>query len=97
MLLILIYNCKRNRPIYICNFISVMKLMCVLYMKLVVLVGVRKLMDLLFSQRDLFWLDNLLPEETRRKQEDVTKASSDGKIEVAYNQFFFKYIRHIFG
>lgn len=61
--------------------------MCVFYVKLVVLVGVRKLMDLLFSQRDLFWLDNLLPEETRRKQEDVAKASSDGKIEVAYNHF----------
>ncbi|ESN92615.1 hypothetical protein HELRODRAFT_69270, partial [Helobdella robusta] len=41
---------------------------------LVLLVIVRKLMDYLFTQRDLYWLDNLLPEVNRRKKEDQLRA-----------------------
>ena len=33
--------------------------------------AVRKGMDFMFSQRDLYWLDNLLPDESRRKKEDT--------------------------
>jgi len=33
--------------------------------------AVRKLMDFMFTQRDLYWLDNLLPDESRRKKEDT--------------------------
>ena len=28
-------------------------------------------MDFMFTQRDLYWLDHLLPDETRRKKEDA--------------------------
>ena len=31
----------------------------------------RKALDFLFTQRDLFWLDHLLPDESRRKKEDT--------------------------
>ena len=30
-------------------------------------------MDFMFAQRDLYWLDHLLPDESRRKKEDTTK------------------------
>ena len=35
---------------------------------------VRKLLDKLFSQKDLFWLDNILPEDSRRTKEDQLMA-----------------------
>jgi len=28
-------------------------------------------MDFMFTQRDLYWLDHLLPDESRRKKEDA--------------------------
>jgi len=34
------------------------------------LMGVRKLMDYFYTQKDLSWLDHLLPEDDMRKQED---------------------------
>lgn len=34
----------------------------------------RKGMDYIFTQRDLYWLDHLLPDEHRRKREDILKA-----------------------
>ncbi|ESO05115.1 hypothetical protein HELRODRAFT_78329 [Helobdella robusta] len=40
---------------------------------LIALIVTRKVMDLLFSQRDLYWLDNLLPDNKRRKSEDLKK------------------------
>ncbi|OQV21267.1 Sodium-driven chloride bicarbonate exchanger [Hypsibius exemplaris] len=36
------------------------------------LVGVRKLMDFIFAQKELALLDDLMPEQTRRKKEDET-------------------------
>jgi len=33
--------------------------------------AVRKAMDFMFTQRDLYWLDHLLPDESRRKKEDT--------------------------
>jgi len=39
--------------------------------QLVALMAVRKAMDFMFTQRDLYWLDHLLPDESRRKKEDT--------------------------
>lgn len=35
--------------------------------------AVRKLLDFIFTQSELYWLDHLLPEEERRKKEDEEK------------------------
>ncbi len=39
---------------------------------------IRKSMDYIFTQSELFWLDHLLPEEHRRKMEDKKKSDEDG-------------------
>jgi len=45
------------------------------------LVGIRRLMDLpcinLFTQHDLMWLDDILPEPTRKKKEDGEESDDD--------------------
>ncbi len=44
-------------------------------MQVLALVGVRKLMDFspwLFTQKDLKWLDNLMPEKKKKKDKDKT-------------------------
>jgi hypothetical protein len=33
----------------------------------------RKVMDYIFTQHELFWLDHLLPEQERRRKEDEEK------------------------
>ena len=45
------------------------------------LVGVRKAMDYIFTQRDLYWLDHLLPDEQRQKIEDLAKVMEEGARE----------------
>lgn len=44
---------------------------------LLVLVIVRKLMDFVFTQTELYWLDHLLPEELRRQEDDRKRALGD--------------------
>lgn len=34
---------------------------------------VRKMLDLVFSQHDLAWLDDILPEKDKKKKEDEKK------------------------
>lgn len=34
---------------------------------------VRKMLDMIFSQHDLAWLDDLLPEKEKKKKEDIKK------------------------
>jgi len=41
--------------------------------QLIALMAIRKLMDFVFTQSDLYWLDHLLPEEARREKEDQHK------------------------
>ena len=43
-------------------------------LQLIALMAVRKLMDFVFTQSDLYWLDHLLPDEVRREKEDAQKA-----------------------
>lgn len=43
---------------------------CGLRFQLLLLCFIRKAMDFVFTQRELFWLDHILPEEKRRSDED---------------------------
>lgn len=64
--------------------------------QLLVLCGVRKLMDFMFTQSELYWLDHLFPEAMRRMKEDEAKNEDNGvtygdeemvKLKVSYNLF----------
>jgi len=46
---------------------------CVCVKQLIALMAVRKLLDYVFTQSELYWLDHLMPEEERRKKEDDEK------------------------
>lgn len=39
--------------------------------------GVRKMLDMVFSQHDLAWLDDLLPEKEKKKKDDDKKKGKD--------------------
>lgn len=41
--------------------------------------GVRKLLDLIFSQHDLAWLDDILPDKDKKKKEDDKKKKREKK------------------
>jgi len=43
---------------------------------------VRKLLDFVFTQSELYWLDHLLPEEIRREEEDKHKALEAAELKV---------------
>uniref|UniRef100_A0A8C4DJ00 Anion exchange protein n=1 Tax=Dicentrarchus labrax TaxID=13489 RepID=A0A8C4DJ00_DICLA len=43
------------------------------------LMVVRKLLDLIFSQHDLAWLDDILPDKDKKKKEDEKKKKKDKK------------------
>jgi hypothetical protein len=45
---------------------------------LIALMTVRKLLDYVFTQSDLYWLDHLLPDEIRREKEDAIRHLEDG-------------------
>lgn len=40
---------------------------------------VRKMLDLMFSQHDLAWLDDILPDKDKKKKEDDKKKKKDKK------------------
>ncbi|XP_047425455.1 electrogenic sodium bicarbonate cotransporter 4 isoform X3 [Mugil cephalus] len=44
------------------------------------LMVVRKLLDLMFSQHDLAWLDDILPDKDKKKKEDEKKKKKDKKV-----------------
>lgn len=44
------------------------------------MVGVRKLLDFLFTQRELRILDDIMPESTRRKREEELEIKSKDKV-----------------
>lgn len=41
---------------------------------------VRKLLDLMFSQHDLAWLDDILPDKDKKKKEDEKKKKKEKKM-----------------
>lgn len=68
---------------------------------------VRKLLDLIFSQHDLAWLDDILPDKDKKKKEDDKKKKKEKKAaepesdeevrEMWTNRAFFSsffYVRH---
>lgn len=40
---------------------------------------VRKMLDMVFSQHDLAWLDDILPEKEKKKKEDEKKNTKKDK------------------
>lgn len=50
------------------------------FLQVLALVFVRKLMDFLFTKRELSWLDDLMPESKKKKLEDAEKEVSQKKI-----------------
>lgn len=44
-------------------------------MQVLALVFVRKLMDCIFSKRELSWLDDLMPESKKKKLEDADEVT----------------------
>ena len=61
------------RYINVCN-INNYVVFCI---QLIALMVIRKLMDFVFTQSDLYWLDHLLPDETRRQKEDEEKRNKE--------------------
>lgn len=47
--------------------------MVVSFFQILGLMVVRKMLDLVFSQHDLAWLDDILPEKDKKKKEDEKK------------------------
>lgn len=55
---------------------------------------VRKLLDLMFSQHDLAWLDDILPDKDKKKEDDKKKkkekkaaeAESDEEVRLLYSR-----------
>lgn len=45
------------------------------------LMVVRKMMDMVFSQHDLAWMDDLLPEKEKKKKEDDKSKGKDKEKE----------------
>lgn len=42
---------------------------------------VRKMLDLIFSQHDLAWLDDILPDKDKKKEDDKTKKKERRAVE----------------
>lgn len=49
------------------------------YPQILGLMVVRKMLDMIFSQHDLAWLDDLLPEKEKKKKEDDKKGGKEKK------------------
>lgn len=56
--------------------------LCYYLLQVLALVFVRKLMDFLFTKRELSWLDDLMPESKKKKLEDAEKEVSQSKINI---------------
>lgn len=62
---------------------------------------VRKLLDLMFSQHDLAWLDDLLPDKDKKKKEDEKRKKKEKKAvepesdeEVVHTHWSFVSAKH---
>lgn len=53
--------------------------MDVSYFQILGLMVVRKMLDLVFSQHDLAWLDDILPEKDKKKKDDEKKTKEERK------------------
>uniref|UniRef100_A0A8D3E9Q7 Anion exchange protein n=1 Tax=Scophthalmus maximus TaxID=52904 RepID=A0A8D3E9Q7_SCOMX len=57
-------------------------------MMVLALVFVRKLLDLFFTNRELSWLDDLMPESKKKKEDDKKKKAREKLILIMYLYFF---------
>lgn len=48
---------------------------CVLFLQVLALVFIRKLLDCIFTKRELSWLDDLMPESKKKKLEDAEEVT----------------------
>lgn len=55
---------------------------------LVVMIGIRKSLDLIFTRRELKILDDVMPEMSRRKQHELMKDAEVGKKRSKIANFF---------
>lgn len=53
--------------------------------QLVVMIGIRKLLDFVFTQRELKILDDVMPEMTRRNAEDQRQLDS-GEVSISFTK-----------
>lgn len=65
---------------------------CVSIPQVLALVFIRKLMDCIFTKRELSWLDDLMPESKKKKLEDAEEvllfsAKNDHSIHANLNEF----------
>lgn len=47
-----------------------------LFLQVLALVFIRKLLDCIFTKRELSWLDDLMPESKKKKLEDAEEVTS---------------------
>ena len=65
------------------------------------LVGFRKVMDFfpsVFSQKELFWLDNLMPESKKKDKKKEKKNKSEkgtNEVKIGYLIFFLYFDNHV--
>lgn len=52
---------------------------CCVELQILGLMVIRKILDMVFSQHDLAWLDDLLPEKEKKKKDDDKKGGKDKK------------------
>lgn len=52
------------------------------FLQLVVMIGIRKSLDLLFTQRELKILDDVMPEPSKKHAEDLRQLE-DGEVSIA--------------
>lgn len=50
------------------------------FLQILGLMVVRKLLDMMFSQHDLAWLDDILPDKDKKKKEDEKKKKKERKM-----------------
>lgn len=53
-----------------------MMVACVLFLQVLALVFIRKLLDCIFTKREMSWLDDLMPESKKKKLEDAEEVTS---------------------
>lgn len=54
--------------------------LCFHFLKILGLMVVRKLLDMMFSQHDLAWLDDILPDKDKKKKEDDKRKKKEKKV-----------------
>lgn len=58
------FSCMITHPLFAC-------------VQVLALVFVRKLLDLFFSKRELSWLDDLMPESKKKREDDKKKEARE--------------------